>query len=137
VGDRRSALRPGKDGEYAVVLKVTGDYARQSDTEEAAGCCRWQGGGGGLSLMGEVVPRCGIGSLVKIVVRESVSRGVMGVQVGTLSQRRVRESSLFPSTRFCEDPLQLKRVTSCCCPVLGATEGLDVTMVKLKRIVGP
>jgi hypothetical protein len=51
--------------------------------------------------------------------------------------RRVRESSLCPSACFCEDPLKLKRVTSCCCPVLGATEGLDVTMAKLKRIVGP
>jgi hypothetical protein len=38
--------------------------------------------------------------------------------------RRVRESSLCPSAYFCEDLLQLKRVTSCCCPVRGATEGL-------------
>jgi hypothetical protein len=36
--------------------------------------------------MGEVVPRCGVESLIKIVVRESVSRGVMGVRVGTSSQ---------------------------------------------------
>jgi hypothetical protein len=36
---------------------------------------------------------------------------------------------------FCEDLLQLKRVTSCCYPVLGATEGLDVRKAKLKRIV--
>jgi hypothetical protein len=64
-------------------------------------------------------------------------QGVMGVQVGTLRRHRVRESSLCPSACFCEDPLQLKRVTSCCCLVLGATEGLDVTMAKLKRIVGP
>jgi hypothetical protein len=28
------------------------------------------------------------------------------------------------------------RVTSCCCPVLGATEGLNVRMAMLKRIVG-
>jgi hypothetical protein len=34
------------------------------------------------------------------------------------------------------EALQLKCVTSCCCPVLGATEGLDVRMAKLKRIVG-
>jgi hypothetical protein len=29
--------------------------------------------------MGEVVPRCGSGSLMKIVVRESMSQGVMVV----------------------------------------------------------
>jgi hypothetical protein len=29
--------------------------------------------------MGEVVPRCGAGSLIKIVVRESMSQGVMVV----------------------------------------------------------
>jgi hypothetical protein len=57
------------------------------------------------------------------------------VRVGTLSRRRVCESLLCPSARFCEDLLQLKRVTSCCCPVLGATEGLDVRKAKLKRIV--
>jgi hypothetical protein len=73
---------------------------------------------------------------MKIVVRESMCQGVMGVQVSTLSRRRVRGSSLCPSACFCEDLLQLKRVTSYCCPVLGATEGLDVRMVKLKRIVG-
>jgi hypothetical protein len=58
---------------------------------------------------GEVVPRCGAGSLMKIVVWESMRQGVMGVQVSTLSRRRVRESSLCPSARFCEDALQLKR----------------------------
>jgi hypothetical protein len=82
------------------------------------------------------VPRCGAGSLMKIIIRESMCQGVMGVQVRTSSRCRVRESSLCPSTCFFEDPLQLKRVTSCCCLVLGATEGLDVTMTKLKRIVG-
>jgi hypothetical protein len=61
--------------------------------------------------MGEVVPRCGARSLVKIVVRESVYEGVMGVQVCTLSRCRVCESSLNPSACFCEDLLQLKRVT--------------------------
>jgi hypothetical protein len=62
--------------------------------------------------MGEVVPRCGARSLVKIIVRESLkSQRVMGVRVGTSSQRRVRELSLCPSVRLCEDPLQLKRVT--------------------------
>jgi hypothetical protein len=68
--------------------------------------------------MGEVVPRCGVESLMKIIVRESMCQGVMGVQVSTSSQRRVRESSLCSSACFCEDLLQLKRVTSCCCPVL-------------------
>jgi hypothetical protein len=57
------------------------------------------------------MPRCGAWSLVKIVVRESVSEGVMGVQVCTLSRRRVCESSLCSSACFCEDLLQLKRVT--------------------------
>jgi hypothetical protein len=62
--------------------------------------------------MGEVVPRCGAGSLVKIVVWESLkSQRVKCVQVSTSSQRRVRESSLCPRVRFCEDPLQLKRIT--------------------------
>jgi hypothetical protein len=73
---------------------------------------------------------------MKIVVRESMGQGVMGVQVRTSSRRQVRESSLCPSACFCEDPLLLKRVTSCCCPVLSAIEGLDVRMEKLKRIVG-
>jgi hypothetical protein len=85
--------------------------------------------------MGELVPRCGAGSLVKIVVRESLkSQRVKCVRVGTSSQRRVRESSLCPSACFCEDLLQLKRVTSCCCPVLGATEGLDVRMTMLRML---
>jgi hypothetical protein len=44
-------------------------------------------------------------------------------------------SSLCPSACFCEDPLQLKRVTSCCCPVLDATEGLDERIAML-HIVG-
>jgi hypothetical protein len=61
--------------------------------------------------MGEEVPRCGIGSLVKIVVRESMCQGVMGVRVSTSSRRRVRESSLCPSACPCEEKLQLKRVT--------------------------
>jgi hypothetical protein len=86
--------------------------------------------------MGEVVPRCGAESLMKIIVRETMCQGVMGVQVRTSCQRRVCESSLCPSACFCEDPLQAKRVTSCCCPVLGATEGLDVRKTTLKRIVG-
>jgi hypothetical protein len=60
----------------------------------------------------------------------------MCVRVGTSSQCLVRESSLCPSACLYEDPLQLKRVTSCCCPVLDATEGLNVRMAKLKRIVG-
>jgi hypothetical protein len=58
--------------------------------------------------MGELVPRCGAGSLVKIVVRESMCQGVMVVQVSTSSRCRVRESSLCPSC-VCEDELQLKR----------------------------
>jgi hypothetical protein len=86
--------------------------------------------------MGEMVPRCGAGSLVKIVIRESICQGVMGVQFGASSRRRVYESSLCPSACFCEDPLQLKRVMSCCCLALGATEGLNVRKMKLKRIVG-
>jgi hypothetical protein len=44
-------------------------------------------------------------------------------------------SSLCPSACFCEDPLQLKRVTSYCCPVLDAAEGLDERKAML-RIVG-
>jgi hypothetical protein len=86
--------------------------------------------------MGEVVPRCGARSFMKIVVQESMCQGVMVVQVSTSSRRQVCESLLCPSACFCEDPLQLKRVTSCYYPVLGATEGLDVRMTKLKRIVG-
>jgi hypothetical protein len=55
--------------------------------------------------MGDVVPRCGVESLMKIVIRESMCQGVMGVQVRTSSQRRVRESSLCPSASLCEDAL--------------------------------
>jgi hypothetical protein len=55
--------------------------------------------------MGEVVPRCGVRSLVKIIVRESMCQGVMDVQVGTSSRHRVSESSLSPSACFYEDPL--------------------------------
>jgi hypothetical protein len=84
--------------------------------------------------MGEVVPRCGAGSLIKIVFRESMCQGVMGVQVSTSSRRRVRESSLCPSACFCEGLLQLKRVTSCCCSVRGATEGLDVRVAMLRML---
>jgi hypothetical protein len=83
--------------------------------------------------MGEVVPRCGAGSFMKIVVPESMCQGVMGVQVSTSSRRRIRESSLYRAC-FCEDPLQLKRVTSCCCPVLGATEGLDERVAMLRML---
>jgi hypothetical protein len=60
--------------------------------------------------MGEVVPMCGAGSLMKIIVWESMCQGVMGVQVGMSSRHRVRESSLWPSACLCEDPLQLKQV---------------------------
>jgi hypothetical protein len=70
--------------------------------------------------MGEVVPRCGAGSLVKIVVRESLKNQVRvswHVESGSSC-----ESSLCPSACFCEDPLQVKRVTSCCC------------LIRLKRI---
>jgi hypothetical protein len=70
--------------------------------------------------MGEVVPRSGTGSLVKIAVREFrqgrlrrcwMSQRVKCVHVYTCGRRRVRESLLCPSACFCEDPLQLKRVT--------------------------
>jgi hypothetical protein len=54
---------------------------------------------------------------------ESVCQGVMGVQVSALSRRRLCESSLCPSARFCENPLQLKRVTSEDCPLRCVTEG--------------
>ena len=33
------------------------------------------------------------------------------MRVGTLSRRRLCESSLCPSAHLCEDPLQLKRTT--------------------------
>jgi hypothetical protein len=59
--------------------------------------------------MGEVVPRCGAGSPIKIIVRESMCQGVMGVQVYTSSQRQVRESLLCPSACLCDGALQLKR----------------------------
>jgi hypothetical protein len=59
--------------------------------------------------MGEMVSRCGAESLIKIVVRESMCQGVMGVQVGTSSRHRVCESSLCPSVYLREDLLQLKR----------------------------
>jgi hypothetical protein len=59
--------------------------------------------------MGEEVLRCGAGSLVKIVVRESVPEGVMGVQVSTSCRCGVRESSLCPSAYLCDGALQLKR----------------------------
>jgi hypothetical protein len=85
--------------------------------------------------MGELVPMCSAGSPIKIVVWESLkSRRVKCVQVCTSSQRRVCESSLCPSACFCEDPLQLKRVTSCCYPVLGATEGLDERVAMLRML---
>ena len=65
------------------------------------------------------------------------------MRVGTLSRRRLCESSLFSSARFCEDPLQLKHVTSECCPVRGVTEGEGRAQRKvclntqmLKRVVG-
>jgi hypothetical protein len=84
--------------------------------------------------MGEVVPRCGAESLMKVVIRESMHPGVMGMRVDMSSWRRVRESSLCPSACFCEDPLQLKCVMSCCCPVLGATEGLDDRVAMLRML---
>jgi hypothetical protein len=53
--------------------------------------------------MGEVVPRCGAKSLMKIIVRESLCQGVMGVQVSTSSRCRVRESSLCSSACPCDE----------------------------------
>jgi hypothetical protein len=44
-GNHRSVKRPGKDGEYAVVCKATGDRARWSDMEAAAGRYHLQSGG--------------------------------------------------------------------------------------------
>jgi hypothetical protein len=59
--------------------------------------------------MGEVVPRCGIRCLVKIIVRESLKiQRVKYMRVGTLCRCRVYESSLYSSAHFCEDALQLK-----------------------------
>jgi hypothetical protein len=59
--------------------------------------------------MGEVVPRCGAGSLMKIVVQESICQGFMGMKVCTSSQRQVRESLLCPSACLRDGALQLKR----------------------------
>jgi hypothetical protein len=36
--------------------------------------------------MGEVIPRCGAGSLIKIVIQESMCQGVMDVQVVVVSK---------------------------------------------------
>jgi hypothetical protein len=72
---------------------------------------------------------------MKIIVRESMCQGVMGVQVSTSTRCRVRESSLCPSAYFCEDLLQLKHVTLCCCPVLGATEGLNGRVAMLRILI--
>jgi hypothetical protein len=58
--------------------------------------------------MGEVMPRCGVGSLMKIVVQESICQGVMGMKLCTSSRRQVRESSLCPSACLCDGALQLK-----------------------------
>jgi hypothetical protein len=55
------------------------------------------------------VPRCGAGSLMKIIVQESMCQGVMGVQVRTSSRRQVHESLLCPSACLCDGVLQLKR----------------------------
>jgi hypothetical protein len=63
--------------------------------------------------MGEVVPRCGAGSLMKIVVPESMCQGVMGVQVRMSSRCQVRESLLCPSACLYEGALQLKRGRLC------------------------
>jgi hypothetical protein len=62
--------------------------------------------------MGEVVPRCGAGSLMKIIVRDSLCQGVMGVQVRTSSWCQVRESLLCPSACLCDGALQLTRGSS-------------------------
>jgi hypothetical protein len=123
--------------------------ARWSNMEGATGHCHRQGNGRGWLLMGEVVlRRSSVGeaigwSLMKIIIRDSMCQGVMGVQVITSSRRRVCESSLCSSACFCKDPFQLKRVTSEGCLVQGVTKGegrawrqvcLDVEML---RIVGP
>jgi hypothetical protein len=79
------------------------------------------------------VPRCGAGSLVKIVVRKSMCQGVMVVQVGTSSRRRFYESSLRPSACLCEDLLQLKHVTSKGCPIEGVIGGEDECEDKVVR----
>jgi hypothetical protein len=67
--------------------------------------------------MGKVVPRCGARSLMKIIVRESISQGVMGVRVSTSYRCRVHESLLCPSACLCEEKLQLKCVTVAECTV--------------------
>jgi hypothetical protein len=53
----------------------------------------------------------GVGNLIKIIVRESMCQGVMGVRVSMSCRRRVCESSLCPSACSCEEELQLKGVT--------------------------
>jgi hypothetical protein len=53
--------------------------------------------------MGEVVPRCGARSLMKIVVRESMSQGVMVVRVA----RPVRVKSV---SRRCVQVLVFVRI---------------------------
>jgi hypothetical protein len=72
---------------------------------------------------GEVVPRSGAGSLIKIVVRKSVCRGVMSVQVSTSS---LWSLSSCPSACIFEDLLQLKcgrlcvSITGSCLSMKGA-----------------
>jgi hypothetical protein len=63
--------------------------------------------------MGEEVPRCGAGSLMKIIFWESMCQGVMGVHVCMLSRRRVCESWLCPSACLCYGALQLKHGRLC------------------------
>jgi hypothetical protein len=75
------------------------------------------------------VPRCGAWSLVKIVVRESMCHSVM------VESTSSPESLQCQSARICEDPLELKCVTSSCCLMLGVTESLNMR-IKLKCIVG-
>jgi hypothetical protein len=61
----------------------------QSDVEGTARSCHRQGGGQGRSLMGEMVPRCGTMSLMRIIVLE---RSVCGSErkKDTTSLRSVR-----------------------------------------------
>jgi hypothetical protein len=86
--------------------------------------------------MGEAVPRCGAGSLMKIVVPESMCQGVMGVQVRMSSRRQVRVSRccvhvlvsvkvslLCPRACLCEGALQLKR-----CRLRVSTRGSSSSM---------
>jgi hypothetical protein len=63
--------------------------------------------------MGDLVLRCGAGSLMKIIVQKSMCQGVMGVQVRTSSRRQVRESLLCPSACLCDGALQLKHGRLC------------------------